>query len=86
MSFYYLEEDYVRRVIPNEVTDGLHPPVDGNVLAGPDVVGHELYLLLAVLNYKKRRYDQEVDLCGTARTVQQDQINIVNMLATNTRV
>lgn len=55
MSFY-LEENYVRRMFPNVVADGLHPLVDNNVLAGPDVVTHELDLLLAVLiKYKKRR-------------------------------
>jgi hypothetical protein len=52
MSFYYLEEDYVWQMFLNQVTDGLHPLVDDNVLTAPDVVGHEFDLPLAILDYK----------------------------------
>jgi hypothetical protein len=45
----YLEEYYIRGVLANEAADGLHPFVDRHVLPRPNIVSHELDLLLAVL-------------------------------------
>lgn len=53
IGLIYLEEDHVRLVLLHEAADGLHPRVHRNVLARPNVVRHELYLLLRVLLSRK---------------------------------
>jgi hypothetical protein len=42
---FYLEENNIRLMLLHEVADGLHPFVQHDVLAAPNVVGHELDLL-----------------------------------------
>lgn len=46
-SIGYLEEDDVGIMLLDEAADGFHPLVDGHILPGPDVVGHELDLPLS---------------------------------------
>jgi hypothetical protein len=41
---FYLDENYARLMLLHEVADGLHPFVQRDVLAAPNVVGHELDL------------------------------------------
>lgn len=49
---FYLEENYIRLMLLHETTDGLHPFVDHDVLARPNVVRHELDLLLQTSHRK----------------------------------
>lgn len=39
-----------------ETADGLHPSVEYDILAGPDVVSHELDLLLGILQMNSKHH------------------------------
>jgi hypothetical protein len=56
-------------VLLDEAADGLHPPVQHDVLAGPDIVRHELDLLRGLLFSREqlRRLLERISTCQSVK-------------------